>query len=104
MIKSQLQLALFFFLILNSVFSNSVTWPEFMGPKRNGLSSEIDIFNKKNNTVLQAKWVKALGSGYLGISFYGEIAITMHSDHKFDYVKALNTKIGEQIQSWCKHF
>ena len=48
MIKSQLQLALFFFLILNSVFSNSVTWPEFMGPKRNGLSSEIDIFNKKN--------------------------------------------------------
>ena len=97
MIKSQLQLALFFFLILNSVFSNSVTWPEFMGPKRNGLSSEIDIFNKKNNTVLQAKWVKALGSGYSGISFYGEIAITMHSDHKFDYVKALNTKIGEQI-------
>ncbi|MFP6721189.1 MAG: hypothetical protein VCF25_13130 [Candidatus Poribacteria bacterium] len=68
-----------------------------MGPKRNGFSSEINIFNKKNNTVLQAKWVKALGSGYSGISFYGEIAITMHSDHKFDYVKALNTNIGEQI-------
>ena len=41
-----------------------------MGPKRNGLSSEINIFNKKNKTVLQAKWVKALGSGYSGISFY----------------------------------
>ena len=97
MIKSQLQFVLFCFFILNSVSSNSLDWPEFMGSKRNGLSSETNIFNKKNNPVLQAKWVKVLGSGYSGISFHDNVAITMYSDHKFDYVKALEIKTGEQI-------
>ena len=97
MIKIQLQLTLLCFFILNSVSSNSSDWPGFMGPERNGFSSETNIFNKKNNPVLQTKWVKTLGSGYSGISFHDDVAITMYSDYKFDYVKALQIKTGEQI-------
>ena len=89
MIKIQLQLTLLCFLILNSVSSNSSDWPGFMGPERNGFSSETNIFNKKNNPVLQTKWVKTLGSGYSGISFHDDVAITMYSDYKFDYVKCM---------------
>ena len=51
MIKLQLQLTLLCFFILNSVSSNSSSWPEFMGPKRNGFSSETNIFNEKNNKI-----------------------------------------------------
>ena len=47
MMKIQLQLTLLCFFILNSVSSNSSDWPEFMGPERNGFSSETNIFNKK---------------------------------------------------------
>ena len=97
MIKLQLQLTLLCLFILNSVSSNSSDWPEFMGSKRNGFSSETNIFNEKNNPVLQAKWVKTLGSSYSGVSFHDNVAITMYSDHKFDYVKALEIKTGEQI-------
>ncbi|MBR55928.1 hypothetical protein CMK19_19385, partial [Candidatus Poribacteria bacterium] len=59
----------FCFCILNVVYSNSSDWPQFMGPNRDGISSEINIFNKMNKPVLQAKWVETLGSGYSGISF-----------------------------------
>ena len=87
----------FCFCILNFVYSNSSDWPQFMGPNRDGISSEINIFNKMNKPALQAKWVETLGSGYSGISFYENLAITMHSDHKFDYVKAIQIKTGAPI-------
>ena len=64
-----------------------------MGGARNGHADEREVIPRQNS-IMHRAWNTAIGTGYSGISLIDDTAITMYSDHQFDYVIALNTTNG----------
>ena len=70
-------------------------WNGFMGGARNGHADEREVIPRQN-PVMHRAWNTAIGTGYSGVSLIDDTAITMYSDHQFDYVIALNTTNGTE--------
>ena len=66
-----------------------------MGGARNGISDEQRVIPRVN-PVIERAWSTAIGTGYSGVSLIDDTAITMYSDHQFDYVIALSTTNGAE--------
>lgn len=70
-------------------------WNGFMGGMRTGHSVEKKVI-PNHSPVLIRKWARKIGTGYSGVALINETAVTMYSDHQFDYVIALNTNNGSE--------
>ena len=75
---------------------SSSAWNGFMGNTRTGHSTESQVIPHQN-PVMVKEWTKKIGTGYSGVSLIDNTAITMYSDHEFDYVIALDVNDGKKL-------
>ena len=72
-------------------------WPNWRGPKSDGVVVQSRPFNFAPGNGLKLVWKKPLGSGYSSISVANGRVVTMFSDKKFDYVIALDANTGAEL-------
>ncbi|MCA8995758.1 MAG: PQQ-binding-like beta-propeller repeat protein [Planctomycetaceae bacterium] len=71
-------------------------WPQFLGPDRNGVSTETGLINVWPESGPEIVWRRPLGVGMSGIAVVGGTAWTLFQDDTTQYVVALNAKSGEE--------
>ncbi len=80
------------------LFLSAADWPQFLGPNRNGVSSEtglLDTWPEKGPPVL---WEKEVGEGYSGPVVAGDKLILFHRVGNQDLVECLDAANGKK--SW----
>ena len=75
-------------------------WPQWMGPKRDGTSTETGLLRAWPSGGPKLVFKKELGGGFSGISVVAGVAYTMYSTDDREYVVALDAKTG--AQKWRK--
>ncbi|MEK7397646.1 MAG: PQQ-binding-like beta-propeller repeat protein, partial [Candidatus Poribacteria bacterium] len=75
-------------------------WPGWRGRNTDGIAYQKGIFRPGINYDLKVAWNKPLGSGISSVSIADDLAITMFSDHTFDYMAAFDVQNGEEL--WRK--
>lgn len=75
----------------------SAPWPQFLGPNRNGISSETNLLKTWPAGGPQEVWRKPGGVGMSGFAISNAQAITMYQDDSSQYVVALNVSTGAEI-------
>ncbi len=73
------------------------SWPTWRGPNVDNKATQKGIFFDQGSK-LTISWKKNLGSGYSAVSIAHGHAITMFSDHTFDYLVALDAETG--VEQW----
>jgi hypothetical protein len=94
--EMKIPLCLLFFTIGISVVvgAKQQEWPQFLGPNRNGASNDESFAKGWLAGKLQERWRIPIGEGFSGIVVEGEIACTMDSDGKDEFVVSLRTADG----------
>jgi outer membrane protein assembly factor BamB len=94
----KIPLCLLFFTIGISdvVGAKQQEWPQFLGPNRNGASNDESFAKGWLAGKLQERWRIPIGEGFSGIVVEGEIACTMDSDGKDEFVVSLRTADGKE--------
>lgn len=69
-------------------------WSQFLGPNRNGVSSETGLISKWPESGPKLLWKAPLGVGMSSIAVVGDHAFTMFQDDASQYVIALNVADG----------
>lgn len=86
----------FFFLILSSAALAS-DWPEFLGPDRNGISSETGLVDKFPTNGLPLLWEKEIGTGYSAPSVRGERLVLHHRVGTNEVVECYDANSGKSL-------
>ena len=81
--------------VVNFEPGTAALWNGFMGGARTGHAAERQVIPRQN-PVMHKEWSQKIGTGYSGVSLIDNTAITMYSDHEFDYVIALDANDGEK--------
>jgi len=76
-------------------------WPNFRGPKHDGISAETG-FKKEWKEKIPQVWERTLGSGFSSFAIVGDRLYTAGTKNKQQVIYALNAKTGEVI--WEKPF
>lgn len=82
-----------------SVLAQSATWPQILGPNRNGISPATDVMTQWPAGGPEVLWRAEGGVGMSGISVSGNFAITMWNSSAGQVVVALDPTTGKQIWS-----
>jgi len=72
-------------------------WPQFLGPRRDGVSLEkglLDTFPKSGPKIV---WQRDVGEGFSGIVVKGDRAIVFHRVENNDVVECVNASTGKEI-------
>ncbi len=69
-------------------------WSQFLGPNRNGVSSEIGLISKWPESGPKLLWQTPLGVGMSSIAVVGDHAFTMFQDDVSQYLTALKVVDG----------
>lgn len=75
------------------------SWPQYMGPNRDGSVSASGII--KNKVQLDRLWMEPLGSGFSGIAVGGGRLYVMHSSGEDDAMSCLDAQTGKVIWSFA---
>lgn len=78
---------------------DSAGWPQFLGPNRNGISSETGLLDKYPADGPKVVWRFESGDGMSGIALDGKRAVTMIQKDGKQSVVALNPKTGDLLWS-----
>jgi outer membrane protein assembly factor BamB len=70
-------------------------WPQFLGPNRTGVSSELALISEFPPSGPKQIWQIPLGTGMSGIAVSDGLAVTMFQDESQQYVVALHADSGE---------
>jgi len=84
-------------LVTLPAFVRADDWPQFLGPRRDGVSLEkglIDSFPKAGPKVV---WQREVGEGFSGVVVKGEHAIVFHRVENNDVVECLEASTGKAI-------
>lgn len=92
-------LALFGSLLLGSVFYDDSTgeWPQFLGPSRNGISSETGLAKSWATTGPKVLWRTPLGDGYSSVVISKGRGYTLFSKGDDEFVICVDAKSGKEI-------
>jgi outer membrane protein assembly factor BamB len=71
-------------------------WPQFLGPRRDGTSTEHALVEGWLRGGLVRRWSAALGAGYSGIVTQGAAIFTMDSDGASEFVVSLSALDGRE--------
>jgi len=81
-----------------SVFAaESVDWPQFRGPNRDGISKENSWNPKALAGGLKIAWKTNVGEGWSSVSVCGDKLFTMGNVNDEDVIYALNVKDGKEV-------
>lgn len=72
-------------------------WPQFLGPQRNGISSEKGLISTFGEKGPEVRWRTDLGVGMSGIVVAKQIAVTMYQDSQHQYVVAIHVESGNLL-------
>lgn len=72
-------------------------WGQFLGPKRNGLSSETGLNLDWDKKAPKTVWKVPLGSGYSSLAIAGDRLVTMAKRGDRDYIVCLSTDNGKEL-------
>ena len=70
-------------------------WPQFLGPKRNGVSTETDLNLRWTKTGPPLLWSKKIGEGYSGPVIAGDRLILFHRVGDEEVVECLDAASGK---------
>jgi len=70
-------------------------WPQWLGPHRNGISSETGLFGKVPS--FRESWRVHAGQGSSGLSVVGDRLYTMYIHSGYEYAVCLDARNGEVI-------
>ena len=70
-------------------------WPQWLGPERNGVSTEIDLHWPKSE--LEVQWRIPLGNGFSGISIASSRVFTMFATGEEEYAVCVSAQSGEEL-------
>ncbi len=72
-------------------------WPQFLGPNRDGTSSETGLLSKWSKKGPPLVWQKKIGDGFSGPVVVGKKLLLFHSMGNKEVVDCLNAETGESI-------
>ncbi|MDB6129106.1 MAG: hypothetical protein JWM04_213 [Verrucomicrobiales bacterium] len=77
--------------------AGAADWPQFLGPVRNGTSTETNLLEKWDASGPKVLWEKDIGTGYCSPSVLGEKLIYFDRVGGEEVVHCLNKKTGAEI-------
>lgn len=83
-----------FSLLASSAFSDD--WSQFLGPSRNGVSSEVGLLDAFESSGPTIRWRVAGGVGMSAIAVRGETATTTWNANGKQWLVAIDTKNGKE--------
>lgn len=72
-------------------------WPQFLGPERNGTSTETGLLQSLKSGSVKTLWQVPLGTGMSGIAISGGRAFTLFQTETEQFAVALDAATGKQI-------
>jgi outer membrane protein assembly factor BamB len=75
---------------------DSIEWPRFLGPERNGTSSDAAFVRAWLEAGLTALWRRPSGEGFSGVTTAEDLVFTMDSDGREEFVLALGASDGSE--------
>src|SRR5205809_5711227 len=72
-------------------------WPQFLGPRQNGISGETGLLEKWPTNGPPMLWDKAIGSGYGAPSVRGNLFVFHHRRANEEIVEALQAADGKPV-------
>ncbi|HYV39900.1 MAG TPA: PQQ-binding-like beta-propeller repeat protein [Gemmataceae bacterium] len=72
-------------------------WPEFLGPRRDGIVHEKGLNTDWKKTPPKVLWKVPLGEGFSSFAIVGERAFTMCKRGQYDILVCLDTKNGKEL-------
>src|SRR6516225_8919317 len=80
--------------------ADATDWPQFLGPNRDGVSSETNLNWEWNAKAPKVLWKVALGSGYSAPTIVGERIYVTAKRGDRDFVLCLSTKDGKEVWAY----
>lgn len=84
-------------LVSTSASCGQVNWPQFMGPDRNGITSETGWLAEWPNEGPPILWNASLGKGYSSFAVVGDRVWTMGNQEGKETILCLNALTGEEL-------
>ncbi|MEZ6133207.1 MAG: PQQ-binding-like beta-propeller repeat protein [Planctomycetaceae bacterium] len=69
-------------------------WPQFLGPERNGVSSETGLIEELDSSGGDILWKQPLGVGMSGIAISNGLAVTLYQNDTSQFLTALDADSG----------
>lgn len=86
-----------FFITSTSVPLLAEDWPQFLGPNRNGISSETGLLDKWPTNGPPLLWEKEIGTGYSAPSVRGEKLVLYHRIADEEIIECFDAAAGKPI-------
>jgi outer membrane protein assembly factor BamB len=85
-----------FYLLLFVAFTAvAEDWPQFLGPRQNGISSETGLLEKWGTNGPPLVWEKTIGAGYSAPSVRGKLLVFHHRVKNEEVVEGIQTSDGK---------
>ena len=84
-------------LFCSTLAATAEDWPQFLGPRQNGVSTETGLLEKWPTNGPPLLWDKAIGTGYGAPSVRGNLLIFHHRIKNEEVVEALQTADGKPV-------
>ena len=89
--------ALWAALLISAVAATSAEWPQWLGPMRNGTSSEENLLLEWPDAGPEVIWRNPLGRGFSAVSVAGGRLFTMYADSLGEYAVCLEAASGREL-------
>src|SRR5688572_3921414 len=86
---------LFFFLLAFTAAAED--WPQFLGPRQNGISGETGLVEKWPTNGPPLLWEKSIGTGYSAPSVRGNLLVFYHRIQNEEIVEALQAADAKPV-------
>ncbi len=84
-------------LILIALTAAAEDWPQFLGPRQNGISSETGLLDKWPTNGPPLVWEKTIGAGYSAPSVRGNLLVFHHRVKNEEVVEALQASDAKPV-------
>lgn len=81
--------------------SNDLEWPQFLGPRANGTSTEIALIDKWPASGPEMAWKKTVGTGYSAPSISKGLLVLHHRIKNEEIVEAFDAEVGKPVWKYA---
>ena len=85
------------FFLLTALTGAAEDWPQFLGPRQNGVSAETGLLEKWPTNGPPLLWEKTIGTGYSAPSVRGDLLVFHHRLKNEEVVEALQAADGKPV-------